>query len=258
MDGGRTNSIWRITGRAGDFVCKLYQSQNDNPLFPNDPKAEVLALQALEGHKIAPALHSVFQTRLGTCVIYSYEEGSVWSGDTAPVALLLRRLHAMAPPATLRSIPSGSGALWNASRDIAGMCSDVPPELLQVPQSPPVPACENPSFLHGDAVAGNILIGAGGARLIDWQCPAAGDPCEDIAVFLSPAMQHLYGENQLSNGEVAAFLNAYGDEKTAARFKALQPFFYMRMAAYCLWKAQRGQADYLHAMQLELAALKGL
>ena len=34
-------------------------------------------------------------------------------------------------------------------------------------------------------------------RLIDWQCPALGDPAEDIACFLSPAMQVIYGAGPL-------------------------------------------------------------
>jgi len=258
MDGGRTNSIWRITGDQGDFVCKLFQPQTDNPLFPNDPMAEVKALLSLAGHEIAPTLSSRFQTKFGTCLIYTYEPGKPWSGDPAPVARLLRRLHAMDPPKGLRVLPSGSEALWRVTSQIVQRCADVPAPLRNTPLAPEVPASAQRCFLHGDAVAGNILIGAGGARLIDWQCPAIGDPSEDLAVFLSPAMQHLYGGHALGTDATQDFLAAYGDPIATLRYPALKAYFHLRMAAYCLWKFQTGHADYLRAMALELDALERL
>jgi thiamine kinase-like enzyme len=107
--------------------------------------------------------------------------------------------------------------------------------------------------IHGDAVPGNILMSNQGVVLIDWQCPALGDPCEDIAAWLSPAMQWLYAGKPLTNAQADTFLNAFPSE-TAARYRTLAPLFHWRMAAHCQWKAQRGAADYHKALQLELAA----
>ena len=39
--------------------------------------------------------------------------------------------------------------------------------------------------------------------MIDWQCPAAGDPCEDIYSFLSPAFQILSGRAAIEDLEAA-------------------------------------------------------
>lgn len=75
-------------------------------------------------------------------------------------------------------------------------------------------------------------------------------------MFLSPAMQALYGGHDLSADDRDAFLSAYGDLAIATRYKKLAPLFHWRMAAHCLWKSQRGERDYTPAIELELAALE--
>lgn len=259
LDGGRTNAIWRIEGTDRDLVCKLFRPGAANPLFPNDPAAEVLALSALQGLNIAPEFYATIETRLGTCLFYSFQEGAPWQGTPQPVARLLHRLHGLTPPPGLRRIPSGSAALNLLTAKILAACDADAPQILGTPvQMSQVPPTENLCFLHGDAVAGNIVVGAKGMRLIDWQCPAAGDACEDLAIFLSPAMQHLYRGTTLSGAEIDDFLAAYGDEAVVQRYLSLRPAFHRRMAAYCLWKAGTGATDYNAAMQLELATLEGL
>ena len=94
--------------------------------------------------------------------------------------------------------------------------------------------------------------------LIDWQCPRLGDPAEDLALFLSPAMQLLYRGAPLGLAEQDAFLAAYPDPQVTARLRALLPWFHWRMAAYCLWKAERGGAEDREAMALEIAALQSI
>ena len=83
--------------------------------------------------------------------------------------------------------------------------------------------------------------------------PATGDATEDLATFLSPAMQWLYRGRVLSPPETEAFLAAYPDPAVTARYLRLQPLYRWRMAAHCLWKADRGAPDYRHALALELA-----
>jgi thiamine kinase len=41
-----------------------------------------------------------------------------------------------------------------------------------------------PVLLHTDVVPGNLILGDKGLQLIDWQCPAIGDPIVDIMMFL--------------------------------------------------------------------------
>ncbi len=105
-------------------------------------------------------------------------------------------------------------------------------------------------------MAGNILVAGKSLTLIDWQCPAIGDPCEDIALFLSPAMQHLYRGSPLSPGEEVEFLGAYAQPATVSRYQALRPWYGWRMAAYCLWRVENGSTDYEEALQLELGILQ--
>src|SRR6185369_14568367 len=74
---------------------------------------------------------------------------------------------------------------------------------------------------------------AEGLKVIDWQCPAAGDSAEDLAAFLSPAFQILYGCTPLAESEEAEMLEAYDDAPTIERLRLLRPFYDWRMAAYC-------------------------
>ena len=113
-------------------------------------------------------------------------------------------------------------------------------------------------FLHGDVVADNIIDTPQGLCLIDWQCPAAGDAAEDLAIFLSPAMQYIYGKRSLSEADEMAFLDAYGDANVTRRYRRLALSFCWRMAAYCLWKKQRGDTDYAVGFQREVARLEAL
>ncbi len=105
-------------------------------------------------------------------------------------------------------------------------------------------------------VPANIIKDPAGPTLIDWQCPAIGDAAEDLATFLSPAMQSLYAGQSLSGNEQSRFLDAYGNADAVDFYRALKPLFHRRMAAHCLWKAERGSLDNAEAMQLELAELE--
>ncbi|MCK8484487.1 phosphotransferase [Aliiroseovarius sp. S2029] len=253
LTGGRTNLIWRVDmPDRPPLVCKLFLPNTATPLFANDGTREALALRALSGAEIAPDLVAFQDSTIGETVIYQHIEGRGWSGDVTEVARMMARLHAHTPPDGLPELTVTPAALC---ADGLGMA----PSGLTAP--PPVPD-ELPNarraFLHGDIVPGNILDTANGLRLIDWQCPALGDPSADIAIFLSPAMQLLYGHRPLNGDEIAQFLSAYrresNDAQTIARYRALSPLYHWRMAAYCLWKAGRGDQDYARAADLELAA----
>ena len=112
---------------------------------------------------------------------------------------------------------------------------------------------EHEVLLHCDIVAGNVIVEDGTARLIDWQCPGRGDPCEDIASFLSPAMQLLYRGKILSAQEISEFFDAYPTHQP--RYEALAAAYHFRMAAYCQWQIEQGQNDYVAGLEAELAAL---
>lgn len=238
LTGGRTNRLWHV----GHAVVKCYDPAAASPLFPNDPAAEARALARFSPAGLAPRL-------LGSgaaWVAYGYLDGAAWRQDSAPVAHALHRLHQQAGDG-FRHLGSGSAALLAQGHAILAACAGT----LPAPPDPGVPpTAAHP--IHGDAVPGNLIAGPSGVTLIDWQCPALGDPTEDLATFLSPAMQWLYRGAPLSETERDAFLAAYPDAATVARLRALEPLYRWRMAAHCLWKAERGAPDYAAALRLEV------
>lgn len=239
LAGGRSNRLWRV----GGHVVKLHDAGAASPLFPNDAGAEARALALFAPLGLSPELAGAG----ADWVIYAHLDGAVWSGDPAPVARLLHRLHgATVPQGSFRPLPNGSAALLAQATAMA-KGADLPPPPAD-PALPPV----TPRPVHADAVAGNVILGPDGARLIDWQCPGMGDPAEDLAAFLSPAMQWLYTGRTLTPDQRDAFLRAYPDPDTVTRFLTLEPLFRWRMAAHCAWRARRGDAGYATALRLEL------
>ncbi len=265
LAGGRTNRIWRIGSGKDALVCKLYGADAGSPLFPNDPAAEARIMRHLGGKDraagLAAEMVAELATPVGPCLIYRHVPGSAWTpGDpVAGVARALVQLHRLAPVAGLRRVGSGSAALAAQGREILDQCNSPTADLLRGLM--PVGSVAEPAgevLLHGDPAPGNVIVGGDGVTLIDWQCPALGDPCDDLATFLSPAMQLVYAGAPLDAAAERAFLAAYPDPGVVDRLTRLRPWFHWRMAAHCLWKAERGQPGYDAGMGLELAALKAL
>lgn len=255
--GGRTNRLWRVSRPEGDIVVKLYDTETRNPLFPNDPVSEIQMLHHLAEHYIAPHLLDHFPTEMGVCLVYAHLEGPSWRTGTARVATLLHRLHNIAPPHGLRATADGSNELRSEALSILDGCpADRALELRSLEPTRHVPASGLLRLLHADPVPANMIDHAGDLKLIDWQCPAVGDPCEDIAVFLSPAMHLIYRGTILTDVEKDTFLKAYPDGGTIRRYRQLEPWYQWRMAAYCLWKEARGDEHAKYAYDAEINALK--
>jgi hypothetical protein len=248
--GGRTNLVWRFVGPDSALMCKLALPGRDTPLFPNRPRDEAAALRALSGTGIAPPLRATLETPWGPCLIYDACPGRPWVRDPGPVGALLSRVHRCAPPEGLRRL-SGAFARILAQGDamLAGLAKPghlaaMRPALRAVPEVKAL-------FLHGDPVPGNIIVERGRPMLIDWQCPALGDPVHDLALFLSPAMQVLGRGAPLDASERAAFLQGYGDPDTAHRLALVESALSWRMVVYCAWRVERGHRDYALALAAE-------
>lgn len=251
LTGGRSNLSWRVPLAGGDGVVKLFARDRACTVFPNDPSAEAQMLRHLAGRQIAPELLHTADSALGRCIVYRHIPGPTWAAgrtDIADIARLLRAVHALPAPVGLRPGPNGTDDLR------AEIAAQAPPGA----QLPPLPDLTlppvTPRLIHGDPVPGNIVVSASGLRLIDWQCPALGDPCLDLATFLSPAMGLLYLGKPLDADACRRFLVAYGDAQVIARYRALAPFFHARMTAYCLSRAAAGSAPDARAAALEHAA----
>jgi hypothetical protein len=65
----------------------------------------------------------------------------------------------------------------------------------------------------------------------------------------------VYGDGPLDADQETAFLESYDDPQVSARYEALRSAYHYRMAAYCLWRVQQGNADYSAAFEAEVAAL---
>ena len=56
-------------------------------------------------------------------------------------------------------------------------------ELLSRKPETTVDPLASQQMIHGDPVPANVIVSDGVAKLIDWQCPAFGDPAEDLSHF---------------------------------------------------------------------------
>ena len=166
---------------------------------------------------------------------YAYVEGVPWTQGTADVAGLLLRKEA-ADPTGFRAVPVASDAILAEGDALFSRC--VAPPVDRRPVAVLCPPPERLSLIHTDLGPGN-LIGQGAAlRIIDWQCPAAGDLVEDIYSFLSPAFQILGEHARLTRAELAEFWDSLARPDLRARHRLLRPSFAWRMAGYCLWRSQ--------------------
>jgi len=254
LAGGRTNRVWKVDAPGGPFVCKLFTGGR-NPLYPNLPEAEYQVQKLLAGQGIAPDPVALVADGGEIMLVNRYVRGITGLGNPTQVARLLGRLPVLSEKTGLRHIAAGPTALITQTEQILRACRRLPSGLPRKLASPRVAAPQKLSLVHGDVVAGNIVLAGSGPVLIDWQCPAIGDPCEDIASYLSPAMQYLYAGEIMSPAGKAAFLNACPDPEVVRRYRALAPLYHWRMAAYCHWRAERGARDYGRALEIELAAL---
>ncbi|MEP2532348.1 phosphotransferase [Shimia sp.] len=255
LSGGRTNSTWLGTCKEQNVVVKLYTGPSTNLLFPNDPQAEAQIMRLLGASSLVPKLLGSLSTPAGRCTVYSHIPGKTWSTDATLVGVMMRNLHHLVPPAWLRKAPNGSSALIAQTRKILDFCSGAS-ELIGLTPEGGVPEWDTAVMLHCDIVPGNLIVSPTGLHLIDWQCPAFGDPCEDIAIFLSPAMQKIYRGAPLSSSEISEFFEGYANRVVAERYRSLASTYHWRMAAYCLWQSQNGREDYQNGVELEIQAMR--
>jgi thiamine kinase len=252
--GGRTNKVWRLAGKR-NLICKLYLETGSNPLFNNTPYAEYKCLLWLDDSNIAPKPYKYLNTPYGEVLLYYYIEGLTWRKDVNIVSELLSRIRKHKYPKGLRILSSlPSDIKQNGLEIINKLNSYHKNKLIKICPDVSISGIE-PVLLHTDVVPGNLILGDEGLRLIDWQCPAIGDPIVDIMMFLSPGMHEIYGSGKLSMKDHEVFLMSLTSE-LRNRYNSIGPIYHWRLAAYCFWKAEQGFMEYENAALAEIDLLK--
>ena len=160
----------------------------------------------LDGSDIAPKPHKYLKTPFGDVLLYDYIKGQTWSHNVDIVSELLTRVRK-------HKYPKGLRILSNLPSDIKQTGLEIINKLNNYHKNRLIKICPDvsisdiePVLLHTDVVPGNLILGNEGLRLIDWQCPAIGDPIVDIMMFLSPGMHEIYGSGKLSMEDHETFL----------------------------------------------------
>jgi len=245
---------WASGGSPHGTICGLFEI---------DPLLEPQVMAALARRGLAAPPAAAFRQGANFCLVYPFAPGRTGQPPGPALARLLRRLHDLPTAALprLRGSPDGHDALLAlAIRRLEGepdgraLCARV--AAARRAARAPLPKGRVP--LHGDPAPGNVVAGRHGLLLIDWHSAHSGDPCHDIAVALSPAMQVINGLPACSVAQRAAFLAAYGCPSTAARHAATEALRHGLMIGHCLWRLESGDAAYGPALAAELAALRAL
>lgn len=239
--GGYWNDVLRLDTDQGQMVLKHYRTVMSGTLFPNLPDDEARALLRFAGADVAPDPIGYWpQDRV---LIYRYVEGQAWDGDIDAMAALLRR-KVQTDPAGFREVPTTPQQILAQGELLFAPCADDAltrrlRALRPKPSQPPPQGwCQKRQLCHTDIGATNLIGSGAGLRLIDWQCPAAGDGAEDAYTFVSPAFQILNLRAPLSQAARARFLALLVDPEMLARFALLEPSYAWRMAGYCCRRMQ--------------------
>ena len=260
LAGGLWNDVLQVTSATGTYILKHYVTVLPGTLFPNLPDAEAMALQRLAGLNVAPTFVGFWPE--ASVLLYDYVPGALWQDDVTAVAELLRRKEA-ADPTGFRPLAIMPEAILAQADTLFARCTET--ELVRSwrnrrPVSFAIAPPSRLSLVHTDIGAGNLVGVGAGLRLIDWQCPGAGDLAEDLFSFLSPAFHVLNHRTPLQFDQKRTFLAVLALPDVVGRYALLRPFYAYRMAAYCCLRLQTApeveiRQRYSTAALAELSAL---
>jgi thiamine kinase-like enzyme len=258
LTGGYLNQVTRVRGSGIDWVVKRFMPETELALFPNFPADEAEALKRASVHGLAPKPLGFFAGD-NPVLVYEFCEGEIWREGVGDVARLMRRLRKVesdgfrqVPMTPADILAEGDAFLPKIEPQMRDCLASLRPMPLEIEVAPR-------SFLHTDIGPGNIIVNRNGDLVvIDWQCPAAGDPVQDMVAFLSPAFQILYGCTPLSAEDETDFHLAYDDPATKERYDRMLPFYDWRMAGYCATRKLKYAASRPEASQRYDRALNAL
>jgi Ser/Thr protein kinase RdoA (MazF antagonist) len=266
LTGGYLNQVFRLRGKEQgddfDWVVKFFMPETELALFPNLPVEERKATYLASTIGRAPVPISWLETWDGPVLVYEYCEGEIWREGVGEVARLLRDLRTLdttdygfreVPILPAEILAEGSAFLPIIAAEMRARLTWLRPDPIEVDAA-------SRCFLHTDIGPGNIIVAKDTGRLvaIDWQCPAIGDPVQDVIAFLSPAFQILYGREPLTAQQEAEFFAAYDDAALKTHYDAVLPFYDWRMAGYCATRKDKYAKTRPEAAQRYAQALDAL
>jgi thiamine kinase len=243
LKGGYSNKVYRLVGQNKDWVIKHYARVSTNPLYPILPADEYQALQEFGMHGLSPLpIKLINDHNIGKILVYHWVEGDIWKDNVESVSVLLCRLHLMPVNYQFRQVAVGFEAIKKQCDWLQNQIPDsftITERLKGLDLKNPKLADFNLSYIHTDCGPGNLIANSTAVYLIDWQCPAIGDPVEDLVNFSSPAIQILYGLNPLSKTDLKLFIEHYSEKEVVSRYYKLRSVYHRRMAIYCAYREQQ-------------------
>jgi len=256
LSGGLWNDVYRVKTTSQDWIVKSMEEDNSKSRFyPNQPQQEKEALELLASLDIAPELVAFFPAEHNNPAILIYEFASghmltkeLHLEDRKPmlklVAELLAKQHSTdIDQSEFRQVPAQPNAMMLLAKNLlSNVEDDNNTKRLQHFES----TLENnlntikakDVLLHTDAWAGNFIFNKSRNKLtlIDWQCPAIGDPTFDIWTFACSGYNLLEGERLFNDEEKQFFIDCYielsGDKNFKERFEYFEAYFTYQVAAH--------------------------
>jgi thiamine kinase len=236
---GLTNRSWLVSTDDDRFVVRISDASTQELQIDRNSEAAVLQLVSRAG--IGPEIlrcdpaHGILVTRyLGA----NWSERDAQSGDNIDrLAVLLRRLHALDVPSSVRVVDLAAavqGYLHTlAERGVrSGLTS---PSLRECADKTATQLRKDstPCLCHNDVHHLNVVDGAS-LRLIDWEYAGVGEPLFDLA---SVCVYHRYGRSQRER-----LLSAYAASSAAVSWQRLELACWLFDYIRDLWLAVRAGA----------------
>lgn len=261
LRGGYRNDVVRARTPSADVVVKRFVEAPENPMYPTLPDAERCALDVLDGTGLAPRpLRDAprHDTDGADVVVYEWVDGPIWPGPTTaparPAAATgdaLAAIHRVASDerwCLRRLLVDPVDVLDHARSMLAPAPDDLATQWRRLDARwarRHAPASgRRDALVHTDGGPGNQVLVIGldpdpyrRVVFIDWQCPGVGDPVEDVATVVSPAMHVLYECEPLDPTEVSGLLAAYDPAGSIDTGIERRAAFHLRIAAYCAHRA---------------------
>lgn len=199
---GLTNWVYRVTAPGGDFVLRLPRPENAG-LIDRQAEAHNLAL-ACEHGIAPPAL--VLDPRTGVLLTRAIGRGGKpRRADPAALGRLVARLHSA--PLRFQGVLDPDSLIADQRVSLASradLLSVFDPLADILVRLGPVAGIHVQVPSHIDLSPGNVLAGANGPVLIDWEYSAMASPAWDLAYAI---LEHDFDE-----GEERDFLKAYTEQ----------------------------------------------